>query len=117
MKAKDIYSRVARVKMCSEREFLFALDTVIRALIARYGERYVCTDIYGEAMSLSEDIPVYDEYFPAIVGGVTLRVGGGADEVGAALASGDMAEAEGAFRKIWSECHSKKLMRGWGDNV
>lgn len=94
----EIYESVTQTSATSPAVFLSHLDTTVRALIARHGVKYVCLpgQSYTKPEGTHDDIPIYEEYFPAIADNIRYLI----------TANGDrktdyVQEADDAFRRVW----------------
>lgn len=78
MTIKTLYDTVTLTKPCTHNEFLTHVDTTIRTLIAKYGMNYVCYphSSYLAARYVEDDIPVYDDYYPAVLDNVLFLLTG-----------------------------------------
>lgn len=94
----EIYESVTQTTATSPAVFLSHLDTTVRALIARHGVKYVCLPghPYTKPEGTHDDIPIYDDYFPAIADNIRYLI----------TANGDrktdyVQEADDAYRRVW----------------
>ena len=99
MNVKSLYDAVVLRAPCSHNRFLTHLDTTVRTLTAQYSMPYVveCGESYGFPRSVENDIPVYEEYFPAILDNILFLLTG--DE---ARKADYVREAEAAYKSVWS---------------
>lgn len=99
MNVKDLYDAVKLRTSCSQNEFLTYFDQTVRTLIAEYHVSYVIlrARIYGKPRTVNEDVPVYDEYYPAILNNVLFLLTGDVDRK-----SDFVAEAVAAYKSVWS---------------
>lgn len=100
MIVKEIYESVTATDPCRQEQFLLHLDTTVRALIAKYSLRYTLLPgtVYDRAMSVEEEIPVYEFYFPAIADNIRYLLSGNPDRK-----ADYVSEAEDAYRSVWRE--------------
>lgn len=65
----ELYDRVTLNNPCKQNVFISHFDTSVRAIIARYGKKYVVFphQLYQRPNNIREDVPVYEEYFNAIL--------------------------------------------------
>lgn len=84
--------------------FMSHLDTTIRALMARYGAKYVVLrhQVYTRPISVEDEIPVHEEYFPAILDNILFLASGNPDRK-----TDYVQEAEDAYKTVW-----RKLLYG-----
>ena len=102
---KELYENVTQVEACGQDKFLSHVDTTVRALIARYGERYVLlpgNQAWIRVREIESEIPVYEAYFPAIRDNVLFMLTGNGDRK-----TDYVAEAEDAYKSVW-----RRKMRG-----
>lgn len=100
MNIKHIYDAVRlSLPNCGQNEFLTALDQSVRTYIGAFKMPYVVMkgQTYGRPMSVNEDIPVYDEYFAALLNNVLFLISGDTNRK-----TDSTAEAENAYRAVWS---------------
>lgn len=99
MNVKDLYDAVKLRTSCSQNEFLTYFDQSVRSLIAEYRAPYVVLKarIYGKPRSVSEDVPVYDEYYTAILNNILFLLTGDTDRK-----TDFVAEAVAAYKSVWS---------------
>lgn len=99
MNVKDLYDMVKLREPCSQNEFLTYFDQTVRTLIAEYRAPYVVLKarIYGKPHSVSEDVPVYDEYSSAILNNVLFLITGDNDRK-----TDFVAEAVAAYKSVWT---------------
>lgn len=100
MNVKDLYDAVRLRTPCSQNEFLTHFDQTVRTLIAQYRVPYVVLKarIYGKPRSVGDDVPIYDEYYSAILNNVLFLLTGDIDRK-----SDFVAEAVAAYKSVWSE--------------
>lgn len=103
---KEIYEKVQMICDCGPADFLAHFDTSARGLIARYGKRYVVLPraVYVRPESIEESVPVYEEYYGALLDDILYRATGNPDRKTDAVQ-----EAEDAYKSV-----SKALLRGAG---
>ena len=101
---KEMYEKVTMENPCGQAVFMSRLDTTVRSLIARYGKKYVVFrhQVYQRPVSVEDEIPVYEEYFPAILDNILFLTGGNPDRK-----TDYVQEAEDAYKSV-----SKSLLRG-----
>jgi hypothetical protein len=101
---KEMYEKVTMENPCGQAVFMSRLDTTVRSLIARYGKKYVVFrhQIYQRPVSVEDEIPVYEEYFPAILDNILFLTSGNSDRK-----TDYVQEAEDAYKSV-----SKALLRG-----
>lgn len=104
MIVKELYDRVTLDTPCPKNTFLSHFDTTVRALIARYGRKYVIFrhQVYQRPITVEEDTPVYEEYFNAILDNITFLLTGNADRK-----TDYVQEAEDAYKSV-----GKAMLRG-----
>lgn len=100
MNVKDIYDTVKLQTSCSQNDFLTYLDQSVRTLITQYKEPYVVekNGKYGKPTSVNADVPIYDEYYPAILNNVLFLLTGNTDRK-----TDSTAESEYAYRAVWAK--------------
>lgn len=103
MIVKEVYDRVTLDTPCKQNEFLSHFDTSVRALIARYGKKYVILphQLY-QRPSINEESPVYEEYFNAILDNIVYLLTANPDRK-----TDYVQEAEDAYKTV-----SKALLYG-----
>jgi hypothetical protein len=113
MYIKDVFEAVQVDTPCSQPKFLSYLHITVQFLMSKYGTKYVIgKSTYTKPVSLDEDIPVDEAYFPAVV-----------DNIGYMVSHEEnrkvdfVEEAENAYRAVWSRYHGKGkfLARGYYD--
>lgn len=99
MNVKDLYDAVKLRIPCSQNEFLTYFDQTVRSLIAQYHAPYVVLKarIYGKPRTVNEDVPVYDEYYSAVLNNILFLLNGDVDRK-----SDFVAEAVAAYKAVWS---------------
>lgn len=106
MVTKEIFDRICAETPCGEPAFLRHLDTTVRFLESKYGKKFVYTTAYQKPYSVNDDIPVYDEYFPAVVDNILFLLTKDTDRRTDAIA-----EADYAYKTIWgARVHGKRFM-------
>lgn len=112
MNIKHIYDAVKlNLPNCSQNEFLTALDQSVRTYIGAFKMPYVVVkgQTYGRPSSVDEDIPVYEEYFAALLNNVLFLISGDTDRK-----TDSISEAENAYRAVWSMRSRGKRFVGRG---
>lgn len=114
MNIKDIYDTVKLQVSCSQNDFLTYLDQSVRTLISRFKEPYVVEKggKYGKPATVNTDIPIYEEYYPAVLNNILFLLTGNSDRK-----TDSTAEAEYAYRSVWSKKSRGKrfVARGYYD--
>lgn len=106
MTTKELYDRINAETICTEPNFIRALDTTVRTLETMYGKKYVYATSYQKPMTIRDDISVYDEYFPAIVDNILFLVTKDTDRK-----TDFINEAEYAYKAVWGAMvHGKRFM-------
>lgn len=107
MNIKSLYDTVVLRSPCSHNEFLTHLDTTVRTLSAQYGMSYVVkSGTYGIPRYIDSDIPVYDEYYPAICDNILFLLTGDGDRK-----TDYVAEANAAYKSVWSAKAKGRTLR------
>lgn len=111
MNIKSIYDTVVLRSPCSHNQFLTHLDMTVRTLTAQYSMPYVVLGgkSYGFPRSVENDIPVHEEYYPAIVDNILFLLTGDADRK-----TDYVQEAESAYKAVWSRMAKGRTIRGRG---
>lgn len=101
---KELYEKAVYAGKDGQSEFMSHLDTTVRSLIARYGAKYVIlrNQVYQRPVSIEDKIPIYEEYFPAILDNIMFLSDGNVDRK-----TDYVQEAEDAYKTVW-----RKLMHG-----
>jgi len=104
MIVQELYDKITLANPCNQADFITHFDTSVRALIARYGTRYVVLPgaVYQRPSGLYDESPVFDEYMNAIYDNVLFLLTGNPDRK-----TDYVAEADDAYKTVW-----KRLMRG-----
>lgn len=104
MIVKELYEQIQRTAKSGQDEFIAALDMTVRTLISRYGVRYVCLpgQPYVKPEGVNDEIPICEEYFPAIIDNILFMLTGDA-----ARKTDYVEEARDAYKQVWS-----RRMRG-----
>lgn len=99
MNIKDLYDAVKREAPCTQDEFLTFLDQTVRTFIAKYKFEYVIYPkrTYAKPRRVDEEIPVYDEYYPALLNNVLFLITKDSDRK-----TDSVEEAGNAYRAVWS---------------
>lgn len=99
---KELYDKVTLVNPCSKAAFLTHFDTSVRALIARYGKRYVVlrNAVYSKPVNDEEDVPIYDEYMVALYSNILYLLTQNPDRK-----TDYLAEAEDAYKTV----HTRRI--------
>lgn len=105
---KELYENVTHVQGTSQDVFMSHVDTTVRALMARYGEKYVLLPgtVWGKTVNIGTDMPVYEEYFPAIRDNVLYLLTGNGDRK-----TDYVAEAEDAYKTVWRKRMKNRRFR------
>ena len=111
MNIKSIYDTVVLRSPCSHNQFLTHLDMTVRTLTAQYSMPYVVLGgkSYGFPRSVENDIPVHEEYYPAIVDNILFLLTGDTDRK-----TDYVQEAESAYKAVWSRMARGRTIRGRG---
>lgn len=104
MIAKELYESITLAAPCHQAEFLNNFDLTVRALLARYGPRYVLLPgaVYDKALGIEDEIPVLEFYYPAIRDNILYLLTGNGDRK-----TDYVAEADDAYKTAW-----RQIMRG-----
>lgn len=96
---KELYEKAVHEGQSSQAKFMAHLDTTVRALIARYGAKYVLlrNQVYQRPVSIEDEIPVYEEYFPAVLDNIRFLASGNTDRK-----TDYVQEAEDAYKAVWA---------------
>ena len=99
MNTKSLYELITLKNPCTQNEFLTYLDLTVKTLIAQYSMPYVISkgESWGIPRSVESDVPVEEEYFPALADNILFLVTGDGDRK-----TDYVAEAEAAFKSVWS---------------
>lgn len=105
---KELYENVTHVQDTSQDAFMSHVDTTVRALMARYGEKYVLLPgtVWVKNVNIGADMPVYEEYFPAIRDNVLYLLTGNGDRK-----TDYVAEAEDAYKTVWRKRMKNRKFR------
>ena len=110
MNIKSLYDTVVLRSPCSHNEFLTHLDTTVRTLTAQFGMSYVIErGTYGIPRYIESDIPVYEEYYPAICDNILFLLTGDGDRK-----TDYVAEADAAYKAVWSQKVKGRVLRDRG---
>ncbi len=110
MNIKSLYETVKQRADCSQQTFLTHLNLTVRSLKSKFFPTYVVEgDSYADANSINDDIPVYEEYFPAIVANILFLLSGNVDYKAEFLS-----ESDNAYEAVWSRKSRGKKIRDRG---
>jgi len=101
---QELYDKITLANPCDQVDFLTHYDTTVRAILARYGKRYVLLPgtTYVRPTGLQDDSPVFEEYMNAIYDNILFMLTGNTDRK-----TDYVQEADDAYKTVW-----KSLMRG-----
>ena len=101
---KELYDKINLANPCHQADFITHFDTSVRAVIARYGTKYVVLPgaVYQRPGNMQDDVPVYEEYMNALYDNILYLLTGNGDRK-----TDYVAEADDAYKTVW-----KTLMRG-----
>ena len=112
MNVKDLYDMVKLRESCSQNEFLTYFDQTVRTLIGEYRAPYVVLTarIYSKPRTVNEDVPVYDEYYSAVLNNVLFLLTGDNDRK-----TDFVAESVAAYKSVWAgQMRGKRILdRGY----
>ena len=100
---KELYDKITLAHPCNQADFLTHYDTSVRAILARYGSRYVLLpgSEYVRPAGICDDSPVYEEYMNALYDNILFLLTGNGDRK-----TDYVQEAEDAYKTVW-----KRIMR------
>lgn len=104
MIVQELYDKITLAHPCNQADFITHFDTSVRAILARYGTRYVLLpgENYVRPKGLQTDSPVFEEYMNALYDNILFLLTGNTDRK-----TDYVQEAEDAYKTVW-----KTLMRG-----
>ncbi len=112
MNVKDLYETITTTAPTTQNTFFTHLDTTVRYLIGRYGMAYTIEKSfpYVKPDDLEDDIPLYDEYYPAVCDNILYLLTGDNDRK-----TDFVEEAENAYLTVWRvRARGKKILdRGY----
>lgn len=116
MNLTNIYDAVTLTAPCTHNAFLTHFNASLMYLIAKYGLSYVIKSKkgYTKPESVYDDVPVYDDYAPAITDNIIYLITGNGERK-----TDFVMEAENAYKTVWSIKARKKRIydRGYFDDV
>lgn len=101
---RDLYDKITLAHPCDQTDFITHYDTSVRAILARYGAKYVLIPgaTYVRPAGLQNDSPVFEEYMNALYDNILFLLTGNTDRK-----TDYVQEAEDAYKTVW-----KARMRG-----
>ncbi|MBE6673230.1 MAG: hypothetical protein E7599_06900 [Ruminococcaceae bacterium] len=101
---KDVFDRICLVSPVPEAVFRLHLDSTVRDLTVRYGEKYTAAP--------QDEIPLRQEYENALYMGILARITGKNEHEDAYYGL-----ANGAYYRVWHELERKRRREEKGDDV
>ena len=100
MIVQEVYDKVTLSADCHQADFLTHFDTSVRAILAKYGSKYVLLpeSQYTRPSGIYDTVPVYEEYMNAIVDNILFLLTGNPDRK-----TDYVAEADDAYKTVWHE--------------
>lgn len=95
MNSKDVFDRICLIKPIPQAVFRLHLESTVRDLTVRYGEKYTLGD--------SGDISLRDEYENAVYMGILCRITDRSDHE-----EEYRRLANGAFYRVWRDLERKR---------
>lgn len=111
MNTKSLYETVTLRANCSHNTFITHLDLTVKSLISSRKPSYVVIGNYKytKPQSINDDIPIFEDYFSAIVANILYLLSGNID-----FKSEFHMESDNAYKSVWSKKARGKKIRDRG---